>query len=197
MLLWRDLSSTRGLTRRRAGPPPKRGPRRRPSTERHGEAVTAIMSRRTRDEDTMPTPLSTTEIASRRPVWSALSELFLDTSLDSQDLDRIAGELADSQYAISELEEILLWEVFPACRSNLVSLAGEWAGFDLDWLQARILNGPSPIGRVWAATVGRLGRMCSISWWRIRRRVESIREGNRRLTSACSRRRRRDRTRRG
>jgi len=26
MLLWRDLSLARGLTRRRAGPPPKAGP---------------------------------------------------------------------------------------------------------------------------------------------------------------------------
>ena len=55
------------------------------------------------------------ELDHRRPVWSPLSELFLDTTLDSGDLDRLAEALARSPYSLTELDEILLWEVYPAC----------------------------------------------------------------------------------
>ena len=119
--------------------------------------------------------LSNSEIASRRPVWSVLSELFLDTSLDSDDLDRIAKSLAQSPYTLADLDRILLWEVYPACRSNLVSLFGEWAGFDPDWLESRILCGPSALGKAWVGTVGRLGRFSSVQWRRIKRRVQALR----------------------
>lgn len=44
------------------------------------------------------------ELRDRRPVWSALSELFLDTRLLSADLDRIAKSLAASPYSIEKLE---------------------------------------------------------------------------------------------
>jgi hypothetical protein len=65
---------------------------------------------------------SDVDIESRRPVWAALSELFLDTNLDSADLNRIAKTLAISRYSLGELDQILLWEVFPraaaiCCRS--------------------------------------------------------------------------------
>jgi hypothetical protein len=118
---------------------------------------------------------SSFDLDSRRPVWSALSELFLDTSLDSGDLNRIAGTLASSPYSLEELDQILLWEVYPACRGNLLSMAGEWAGFDPGWLESRILRGPSPGGRFWAGTVGRIGMFSSLSWRRIKQRVEAER----------------------
>ena len=51
------------------------------------------------------------DVLNRRPVWGALSELFLDTSFDASDKDRIAGILAQSPYNVSDLEHILLWEV--------------------------------------------------------------------------------------
>ena len=31
-------------------------------------------------------------------------------------------------------------EVYPVCKYNLWSVAGEWAGFDRDWLKAKILG---------------------------------------------------------
>lgn len=124
-------------------------------------------------------PLSESELPIRRPVWLALSELFLDTSLSSGDLDRVARELSRSPYSIDELDEILLWEVYPACRSNLVALAGEWAGFGPEWLESKIVKGPSAIGIAWAATVGRLGRFSSISWRRVKGRIRSIRAAER------------------
>jgi hypothetical protein len=115
------------------------------------------------------------ELDHRRPVWSALSELFLDTMLDSGDLDRLAESLARSPYSLTELDEILLWEVYPACWSNMMSLAGEWEGFDPEWLESRILRRLSPVTVIWTGTVGRLGLFSSISWRRIKRRVELVR----------------------
>jgi hypothetical protein len=122
------------------------------------------------------TNLLESDIATRRPVWSALSELFLDTSLDSSDYERLAARLARSPYSLEELDRILLWEVYPACRSNLVSIAGEGMGFDGQWLESRILRGPSALGKAWAGTVGRLGLHSSIAWRRIKRRTEAQRE---------------------
>ncbi|MDB2705549.1 hypothetical protein N9Y67_03295, partial [Pseudomonadota bacterium] len=47
---------------------------------------------------------------------------------------------ADSIYTIEELKFILNNEVAPAVSENLLSVAGEWAGFDEEWLVNRIIN---------------------------------------------------------
>lgn len=75
----------------------------------------------------------------RRPVWDALSELFLDTELREPDIRRIAKVAADSGYSHDELEGILYDELFPILIWNLRSPAGEWVGFDPAWLEQRIL----------------------------------------------------------
>jgi hypothetical protein len=85
----------------------------------------------------MKSPSEETE--RRRPVWEALSDLFLDTELDSRDLQGIAHILARSGYDDDELATILYYEVYPVCISNLVSTAGEWGLFDGSWLQNQIL----------------------------------------------------------
>jgi hypothetical protein len=48
----------------------------------------------------------------------------------------MAKVLAQSPYSLAELREIELWEVAPVVGSNLLSVAGEWAGFAPDWLFA-------------------------------------------------------------
>jgi hypothetical protein len=78
------------------------------------------------------------DLECRRPVWDALSTLFLDTDT-SLTRPRRAQVLAASEYSLDELEDILLGEVYPACGTNLLSIAGEWAGFDPQWLEERIL----------------------------------------------------------
>jgi hypothetical protein len=72
------------------------------------------------------------------PVWNALSELFLDTKLLHVDRVRIASVLASSPYSEAKLEQILRFEVTPVLRSNLMSVAGEWAGFDETWLREKL-----------------------------------------------------------
>ena len=77
-------------------------------------------------------------IEDRLPVWEALSEFFLDTELDDTDDQRIAEVLVLSTYSIQETEEILRFEVYPVLIWNLRSVAGEWAGFNRDWLREMI-----------------------------------------------------------
>jgi hypothetical protein len=74
------------------------------------------------------------EVERRKPVWLALSDLWLDKELTRDDLRRIAGVLKSSGYSVPQLREIYLFEVAPVVFPNLLTVAGEWAGFDEDWL---------------------------------------------------------------
>lgn len=95
--------------------------------------------------------MSPEEIERRRPVWTALSELWLDSELDEADRERLAVELARSPFDERELRAIYEREVAPALAANLDSVAGEWSGFDPQWLEARCIEAaerrPGPIGR--------------------------------------------------
>lgn len=79
------------------------------------------------------------DIETRKPVWEALSTLFLDTDISLLS-DYRAGKLAESPYTIDELEEILREEVFPICSWNLFSTAGVWSGFDPEFLEKAIMK---------------------------------------------------------
>jgi len=79
------------------------------------------------------------ELERRKPVWFALSDLFLDTEISSS-YEYIARVCAESGYSLHELKEILDSEVAPVCSANLLSVAGVWTGFDEQWLVTRILE---------------------------------------------------------
>jgi hypothetical protein len=80
--------------------------------------------------------LNQDEIDRRKPVWTALSELWLDTELQDRDLQAIAEVLRASGYSVAELREIYRNEVAPVVYENLRAPAGAWAGFDPKWLCA-------------------------------------------------------------
>jgi hypothetical protein len=80
------------------------------------------------------------QIQQRRPLWVALSELWLDTELSSEDLERIARVMADSGLTLEQLRQVYLVEVAPVISPNLLTVAGEWAGFDEEWLCSRIVR---------------------------------------------------------
>ena len=83
-------------------------------------------------------PLTETQLERRRPVWSALSELFLDNEIRPEIAH--AAFLCDaSGYTVSELREIWFQELSPLLSKNLLSPAGEWAGFDQRWLEESII----------------------------------------------------------
>lgn len=118
--------------------------------------------------------MSTTIADERFPVWDALSEFFLDTELQEADYDRIAKTLAHSNYSISALKEILDYEVYPACKWNLCSIAGEWAGFHPDWIMERIAPRKDKRPKL---------RMPRLNWWMLRdhwnevsSKIEAIRQ---------------------
>ncbi len=77
------------------------------------------------------------QIQHRKPVWVVLSDLFLDTDV-TLIYDEIAQVCADSDYSTVELKKILSEEVAPVVSSNLMCIAGEWAGFDENWLVEQI-----------------------------------------------------------
>ena len=97
--------------------------------------------------------LDTRQIEKRRPLWIALSELWLDTELMPADLEDIARIMADSDLTIKELREVYLVEVAPVVSPNLLTVAGEWAGFDEEWLCSQImrnLRDPPRLTRFWS-----------------------------------------------
>ena len=81
-------------------------------------------------------PLTDEELQRRKPLWTALSELWLDTELDPADIRRIARAATESGYSLAELDEIYLYEVAPVVSGNLLTPAGVWDGFEDDWLHA-------------------------------------------------------------
>lgn len=73
----------------------------------------------------------------RALVWDVFSNLFLDTYFDEDVLERYATSVAESPFSYRELGHILFQEVHPVCFGDLLSVAGEWAGFHPDWLVPR------------------------------------------------------------
>lgn len=81
--------------------------------------------------------LSPEDRLARAPLWEALADLWLDTELADTQLDYIARVIAASPYSLEAVIAIHDTEVAPAVSANLLSVAGEWAGFDSAWLNQR------------------------------------------------------------
>jgi hypothetical protein len=81
---------------------------------------------------------SSSELDARIPVWVALSDLYLDTDV-SLSYDYVVRTLVASPYSLEQLHETLMYDVHPVLYPNLLSMAGEWAGFDETCLVERIL----------------------------------------------------------
>ena len=76
----------------------------------------------------------------RKPIWISLSEFYLDTELDKRDFRHIAFKIIESPYSLQEIKRINKYEVFPILQRNLLSVAGEWAGFNEKWLIEEIIK---------------------------------------------------------
>src|SRR6185369_6609512 len=79
------------------------------------------------------------DLAARRPVWDALQMFWMDTD-PALFLESAVRICTRSAYSLDEIEQIFWHEVKPAAEFNLCDIAGEWTGFDLDWLTTRILE---------------------------------------------------------
>ncbi|HEY1087796.1 MAG TPA: hypothetical protein VGE37_08880 [Archangium sp.] len=71
------------------------------------------------------------ELARRKPVWDAMSDLFLDTET-RWSVPYVARRCAESTYDDEVLEHVFWGEVFPLAIGNLLDIAGEWAALQLD-----------------------------------------------------------------
>ncbi|MES2543545.1 MAG: hypothetical protein V4548_01575 [Bacteroidota bacterium] len=78
-------------------------------------------------------------IEERKPIWIALSNFYLDTELEDNNFKYIALNIIDSPYSLKEVKCINKYEVFPVLNGNLLSVAGEWSGFDEELLIKNIL----------------------------------------------------------
>lgn len=116
------------------------------------------------------------DLPDRRVAWAALSDLFLDTDTSLTRSWRVQT-LAATPYSIEQLEFILAQEVYPICKSNLLSIAGEWSGFDQAWLESRILKRlRSPFRRFHALNLGRLALLLSAEWQATKSAIRTARE---------------------
>lgn len=79
-------------------------------------------------------------IKERKPIWIALSEFYLDTELQESDFRHIAFKIIKSPYSLDEVKKINKYEIFPILQSNLLSVAGQWTGFDEEWLISNITD---------------------------------------------------------
>lgn len=83
---------------------------------------------------------TTYNLNERKPIWISLSEFYLDTELDKKDFRNIAFKIIESPYSLEEVKRINKYEVFPILQRNLLSVAGEWVGFNEKWLVEEIIK---------------------------------------------------------
>ena len=118
--------------------------------------------------------LSRAEVEERRPVWDALSCLFLRA--ETRPLEgMIVDRLARSPYTLDEIEDILVREVRPVCRWN--ALVWDHITFDEEWLVREIRRRKSRLVRF--PTLGPVVRaMLAVrpQWRRIRRGIVRVRK---------------------
>lgn len=84
--------------------------------------------------------LTPEEIENRKPLWLALSDLWLDTEPTDSTYQAIVREMLASGYPLAEIERIYAEEVAPAVYSNLFNTTGVWGTFDAEWLSNAILE---------------------------------------------------------
>ena len=82
---------------------------------------------------------NTREDTRKIAVWVAMANHFLDTET-RQDIPRTALCCVEAGLSPSEVSAVWRYEVTPAVGFNLHCVAGEWAGWDRDWLLDRILS---------------------------------------------------------
>ena len=90
--------------------------------------------------------LSECEIEQRFPLWVALSDTFLDTELTDDAYRRIAEAISASTFDEVEALAIYREDVAPAFAINLLATAGEWAGWDDQYIRERVLEARTSLG---------------------------------------------------
>ncbi|MFC3700011.1 hypothetical protein ACFOND_00040 [Reinekea marina] len=125
--------------------------------------------------------MSQINLNKRKPVWVALSDLFLDTDV-TRYYENIVRVCVESDYSPEEIRLILFDEVAPAVSKNLLSVAGEWSGFDKGWLIEEIIRGirrKKPFFgflNKWTKTIG-IKHYLKEHWSVLEPRIVALRDG--------------------
>ncbi len=82
--------------------------------------------------------LTECDLETRRKIWTALSDFYLDTELTDMDLTRTSIVFKDSGLTMNEIKDINYHEVGPLLIHNLRSVAGVWSGFNEAELHAAL-----------------------------------------------------------
>lgn len=119
--------------------------------------------------------LDPAEIERRLPLWTALADLFLDTDV-MLSVPHIARTIVDGGWSTVEAEEALRWEVRPAFYRNLLSIAGEWAGWDPREVRQAVVEARSDkMGRF---LIGRNRFMPRAEWRAVVTEIERLQQDN-------------------
>ncbi len=123
-----------------------------------------------------------TPLGPRERLWVALSDLFRDTELEPHDFDHIAEAIRAAGLDAAAAERVLLRDVAPAFGPNLLSVAGEWAGWPDDSVvqavQAHLARRHGWLSRAGAALGAQAVRntvyrwLLRDDWQQVRRRLE-------------------------
>lgn len=84
---------------------------------------------------TPPSPLLTDP---EKKACIFLSDFFLDVEYDQERLDKMARVCERLHMPLSKLDHIFRYDLFPILYPNLLSVVGEWMGFDEDELLREI-----------------------------------------------------------
>lgn len=119
---------------------------------------------------------SESQLEERRPVWEALSMMYLDTDVSLSHAWRVQV-LSASPYSLEEMDAILRDEIHPICFSNLLQPAGEWAGFDPNRLEQAIRDRKNHWSDRLLATVSRTVPWCfpRDEWMATQQEIASLR----------------------
>ena len=98
------------------------------------------------------------KIAIRRPLWIAMSDLFLDTDV-SLFYEHVARVCADSPFTLEELDDIFQKEVAPVVGPNLLSSRANGPGSTRNGSCRAFSSGSNGSGRfrgpTWLLVTGR------------------------------------------
>lgn len=83
--------------------------------------------------------LTQKEIDKRIPLWTAISQLYVDNEISEYDLELIVKEILKFGCSFEEAEKIFRYEVAPVCWGNIFSWS-VWNGFDTEWLTTEIVK---------------------------------------------------------
>jgi len=82
--------------------------------------------------------LTAEEVDRALPLLTALADLYLDTDVMPA-VPHIARIIVERGYTVQQAEAMLRWDVRPAFYTNLLSVAGEWAGWSPEFVRERVL----------------------------------------------------------